>query len=521
MPENTIKIPQITDDPTINLALDTIKLGKQAIIFANSKRSAEKTAEEISKKIKDISLNELSEKILHGLSRPTKQCERLSKCVKKGIAFHHAGITMKQRELIEDYFREGKIKIIAATPTLAAGVDLPAFRTILKSLRRYGMHGLNWIPTLEYLQMAGRAGRPSYDKEGEAIAIANTEKAKEEIELRYVYGEPEEIYSKLAVEPVLRTYVLSLIATNFVNSKEQLIKFFEKTFWAQQYKDTFKLITTIEKMIELLKDFEFIRSEKKKSMFQSAFDLEQDEKYKATPLGIRVAQLYIDPLTANKIIESVKRAEQKDINIFSFLQMISHTLEMRPLLKVKVKELQDIQQEHLKVHDFILEEEPKQYDMEYEEFLASLKTALMLKDWCGENSEEILLEKYGIRPGELNAKLHNADWLLYAAEELTRIMKKQKLLKEISKTRYRLKYGVKEELIPLLELQGIGRVRARKLNNNRLRNLGDLKKTDINTLAQIVGKKLAINIKEQLGQSIDKIKVKERKRKGQISLLDY
>ena len=98
-----LKIDSISDNQTINLALDTIKIGKQALIFTNTKRSAEKTAEDISKKVttKNKKLEELSEQILNSLTRPTKQCERLSRCIKKGIAFHHAGLTSKQKELIE------------------------------------------------------------------------------------------------------------------------------------------------------------------------------------------------------------------------------------------------------------------------------------------------------------------------------------------------------------------------------------------------------------------------------------
>ena len=153
--ESVIKISEKTADPTINLALDTLRIGKQAIIFANTKRSAEKAAEDISKSVEMDSIDiknckGISEQILKALSRPTKQCERLARCIEKGIAFHHSGITHKQREIIEDNFRLGIIKIIAATPTLAAGVDLPAFRTILKDLRRYGFRGLTFIPVLEY-----------------------------------------------------------------------------------------------------------------------------------------------------------------------------------------------------------------------------------------------------------------------------------------------------------------------------------------------------------------------------------
>ena len=86
-----------------------------------------------------------------------------------------------QRNLIEDEFRNGNIKIICSTPTLAAGVDLPAFRTIIRDLKRFSYRGLIWIPVLEYLQMAGRAGRPEYEKFGEAIVIAKSQTEKEEI----------------------------------------------------------------------------------------------------------------------------------------------------------------------------------------------------------------------------------------------------------------------------------------------------------------------------------------------------
>ncbi|MCK4522315.1 MAG: hypothetical protein KAU20_07120, partial [Nanoarchaeota archaeon] len=137
-----------TNNSTANLILDTLEKNKQALVFVNTKRSAEKTAEDTSKKINVDSreLYELSEKALNVLARPTKQCERLAYCLKKGIAFHHAGLHTKQRDLIEDNFKNGLIKIICATPTLAYGMDLPAYRVILKDLRRYGYRGLQFIP---------------------------------------------------------------------------------------------------------------------------------------------------------------------------------------------------------------------------------------------------------------------------------------------------------------------------------------------------------------------------------------
>ncbi len=511
------KIKLITDNHALNLALDTINLQKQALVFVNTKRSAEKLAEEISRKLKIKKNKEVSERILKAISRPTKQCIRLSECVEKGIAFHHAGLTYKQKEIVENSFRKGEIKVICSTPTLAMGLDLPAFRTIIRDLRRYTHHGLAWIPVLEYLQQAGRAGRPKFDKFGEAIAVASTEPEKEKIVEMYLNGEPEKIYSKLAVEPVLRMYLLSLISTRFVKTKKQILDFFEKTFWAYQFKDMEKLEVNITKILNLLEEFEFISSTQEE--FASADELD-DIKYKPTILGKRVAELYIDPLTAYNFIVCLRKATaKKAVKAFSFLQMVSNTLEIRPLLRTKVKEYEYIQEKLTYYNEIILSEEPSMFDHDYDDFLNSIKTALFFLDWVNEKDEEFLLETYGIRPGEIRAKLELADWLLYATEEIAKLLKLQPLVKEIIKLRFRIKHGAKEELLALLKLKDIGRVRARRLYFNRIKDIGDVKKADITKLRQILGEKIAVSVKQQVGQEVKPIK--KGTRKGQLSLSNY
>jgi helicase len=521
-----IDVEQKFSNDLVNLALDTMKMGKQALVFVSSKKSAEKCAEDIAVKMKDPSPvgDVVATDILAAIQKPTKQCERLARCAVKGIAFHHSGLTHKQREIVEDEFRRGNVKIICCTPTLAAGVDLPAFRTIIRDLKRYsetGWGGMQYIPVLEYLQMAGRAGRPKFDKFGEAICIAASEDDKEKIHEKYVLGEPEEIYSKLAVEPVLRTYLLSLIATEFVRSKKDIMDFFSRTFWAYQFKDMHKLETIIDKMLDLLERYEFIIS-KKRDGFVDASKLEEEEgRIRATLLGRRVAQLYIDPLTAHHLIKCIRRSASIALSPFSLLQMVSNTLEMRPLIKVKTSEFDKFNEQFAKFASDLVQKEPSIYEPEYDDFINSVKTAFVLLDWIDEKDEEFLYEEYNVRPGETRAKIDHADWLLYGSEELAKLMGMQDVIKHIVKLRFRLKYGVKEELIPLLRLKGIGRVRARKLYNAGIRDLGDIKKADVTTLTQLIGKSISLDIKSQVGEDLEKAIVPENKRKGQISLRDY
>lgn len=507
-------------DGTIKLALETIQINKQAIIFVPSRSSAEKTAEEISK-LTTMQYPHLEKSILEALSTPTTQCRRLAQYVKKGIAFHHAGLLAEQRELIEDEFKKGTIKVICATPTLAAGISFPAFRVIIKSLKRYsGNWGMDWIPVLEYFQMAGRAGRPEYEPFGEAISIAKNEAEKEEIYQKYVRGEPEEIYSKLAAEPVLRTYLLSLISTGIIYTKKSMKDFFRQTFWAHQFGDMQKLEAIMEKMLQLLEEWELVKVGGKKEEFMTASSRAQNEiTLQPTLLGKRVSELYIDPLTAKHLLDCLGNITEK--KAFSLLQAISHTLEMRPLLRIKTKENEFIQEELVKNYDLLLEPEPSPFEEDYDNFLASIKTALFFQGWIEEKEEDYLLEKYDIRPGEIRVKVEIAKWLLYALEELAKIKSENKeLLREITQLRMRVQYGAKEELLPLLRLKGIGRVRARRLVSNSIKDLGDIKKVDITTLTQILGRMIAEEVKKQVGEDISE-EISPGKRKGQLSIQKF
>ncbi|MBR9692626.1 hypothetical protein GOV07_01705 [Candidatus Woesearchaeota archaeon] len=517
-----VEINAPSNDAVINICLDTLGKNKQALVFCSTKRGAESQAERVAGKVKNQSadLLNLAEKALKTLPNPTKQCKRLARCLQKGTAFHHAGLHSKQRALIEENFRKGIVKIICCTPTLAMGLDMPAFRVIIRDLKRFSGRGMVDIPVLEYHQMAGRAGRPGMEKWGEAIILAETKDQKEARTEMYINGEPEEIYSKLAVEPVLRTYVLSLIAAEFITTHEGLYEFFSKTFYAKQYGDTHKLNSILDAMVAKLDEWEFLKVASNTDEFIAANEV-RDGKLEATLVGKRIAELYLDPYTAHFLITCLKRATEKGMHDFAILHMISSCLELRPLLRPRVRELDEIMEQTNPYSSELLALEPVQYSEEYDEFLMTLKTALFFQDWVDEVGEDMLLEKLGIAPGEVRSKLERADWLVYATEELARILNYQMFRTPLAKMRLRLKHGAKAELLPLLKLRGIGRVRARKMYNARIKTLEDVKKIDYTSLSQLLGKAVALNVKKQVGQDMGKVAVKTGKRKGQKSMGDF
>ncbi len=503
-----VSVPVVAQDAYVNIALDTIARGKQALVFVGTKRSAEAAAETIAKKIKEDkdAWAALAEGAKGVLGKPTHQCERLATALKKGIAFHHAGLHGRQREIVEDAFRSGDVRIICCTPTLAAGVDLPAFRAVIRDVKRFSGSGSDYIPVLEYLQMAGRAGRPRFDTFGEAVLVAQTETERDVLTDKYLRGQPEAIYSKLAVEPVLRTYLLSLIASRIIGTRESISEFFSRTFWAHQYRDMTRLERTLDRMLALLEEWEFLQK--------------SGDRFAATPVGERVAQLYLDPLTAHELMVGLQQATSVALKPMSFLHLVANTLEMRPQLRVKAKEYDRIMEAVGTWSVCLLSREPSMFDAEYEDWLNAIKTSLMFHDWMDEKDEEWILEQYDCRPGETRAKLDIADWLLYSCTELAKLMKLSAINKEVTRARMRLRYGVKEELLPLLRLEGVGRVRARRLFNAGFKDLGDLKKADEEVLGRLIGKAIAASIKRQLGQEALE-PVSERKRKGQMGLRKY
>lgn len=502
-------VPQIFDEPIKNIVMDTIKKNKQILIFFNNKKSCENTAEKLSKgsSLNSEKLTKISKEILDVLSSPTKQCKRLSECIEKGVAFHHAGLHSQQRSIIEREFASGTIKIICATPTLAMGVDLPAFRTLIKDIRRFESRtGMEFISVLEYQQLAGRAGRPGKEEYGESILIARDKNEKEELEERYIFGELEDITSKLAVEPVFRTYVLSLIAGGFINSDEKLKEFFSKTFYAHSFGNIKVIEEKIEVVIEKLEKWGFIETfSGKKDEFISGDrykDMASNKIY-PTILGKRISELYIDPITAHFILTNIKKTLNKKNKIteLGILHLLSNSLEIKPLIRTRNSEIEEIEKDIKEKEDEFLVEIPEIYSVEYEDFLDSIKTTKLFDYWMNEKSEEYILEKLSVRPGEMQIKLEVIDWLLYSLYELAKIMRWREVMSIAKKIRIRMKYGVKEELLPLVRFKNIGRVRARKLYNNKIRNVKDVKETSLEKLSMVVGKNIAESMKKEVGLS--------------------
>ena len=483
--EKEIKTPTKYDDT--NLCIDTINDGGQCLVFVSSRKNAEGFAKRAAPAIKEESpeLDKLSDQLED--MADTDMGHTLARCVKKGVAFHHAGMKRLQRKLVEDGFRNRHIKVISSTPTLAAGLNLPARRVIVRDYLRFKSGaGMLPIPVREYRQMAGRAGRPALDPFGEALLIAKNNEAVRSLYEEYIDAPAEDVTSHCDDEYTLGTHILSLIATGFVRSEDELLSFMEKTFYVFQNKKTKHLSRIIRKSLDFLKT--------------SAMISDTDKKLSANSYGQLISRLYINPYSADMISLTLSEHNSEDgFSEIGLLHMLCMTPDMYTLY-VRKNDLHFLEK-------FLYDHDEEfwikcSYD-EMEEFYRALKTAMLLSDWIDEVGEETICDRYNVGPGDIYNVVDGINWLLHSATRLSEIVAPG-LKIPVLEMELRMKHGIKRNLLPLVKLHGIGRVRARRLFNNNITTPEKLREAGIDKVSSIVGQGIAKNLFRQIeGKSQD------------------
>lgn len=465
----------------VDLGIESVSNGGQSLLFAFTRRNSVSLATKASKGViryltpeERQQLEAASKKILDA-SEHTELVKTLAEVIKDGAAFHHAGLNPDCRRIVEEEYRGGNIKILASTPTLAAGVNLPARRVVVSSIFRYdGKKGAGApISVLEYKQLCGRAGRPQYDKSGEAIIVTAKYDADEIID-HYVHGEPEPIESKITSDEALRVHTLSVIVTSPGIKRDKLLEFFLKTLGgAQSSKSTIKF--GIDIATRFLQNQKLITS--------------KSDRFAATEFGKKISMLYIDPMTAISFRDALEDAREGCT--LGFLHLITQANEFYPKLSMTQKDLD--------AASLILEDCSSELLEPLTEEDCS-RSLLALHYWVTERSELNISESFKVESGDMHRMTETAGWLTYCLREIARHMRKVDLLDELDNLRHRITYGIKPELLDLVSIKGIGRVRARRLYAAGIKTPKDIAGTPADRLAKVdkIGQKMAVRILRQV-----------------------
>uniref|UniRef100_A0AAZ3SXP4 DNA polymerase theta n=1 Tax=Oncorhynchus tshawytscha TaxID=74940 RepID=A0AAZ3SXP4_ONCTS len=165
------------EDHILSLCYETVSEGHSVLLFCPSKSWCEKLSDSIARAFYNLRHTALQAVALDqgGVVDVLAQLRRtpagldpvLQRTVPWGVAFHHAGLTFDERDVLEGAFRGGVVRVLAATSTLSSGVNLPARRVIIRTPTFNG----RLLDPLTYRQMAGRAGRMGVDTEGESVLV--------------------------------------------------------------------------------------------------------------------------------------------------------------------------------------------------------------------------------------------------------------------------------------------------------------------------------------------------------------
>ena len=541
---------------------DTIEHGGQVLVFVGTRRSAQSEAKKLSDRVKKrfakeqperlIELEQIAES-LDGRNQ-TSMGELLAHCVRGGVAFHHAGLTHRQRQTIESAFKKGLILALCATPTLAAGVNLPARRVLVRDIKRWDDGMSRPLPVMEVHQMLGRAGRPRYDSVGEAwVLCKGTDgwQVADEVSERYFFGPVEDISSKLAAEPAMRMHLLSCVATGGLLHRDSIGSFFDATFLGTTMPTT-QLQERLDSMLDWLVEERFLRRlgiDESYEMRRQDRAIDEDEswddnvpvwvnvaqesggvslredrqprtspsshgkpslgfvsatalnsgagwsetsgeppamKYEATPIGERVAQLYLDPLSASVLRTGMRRAVRRmvrqdgPVSEFGLTHLACSTPDFASLW-AKTADLtlgSDLQLKAAAVEDELL------YEMPYEErHLGLVKSAWCIEHWFEEETMREIEKQLDVSPGDVHHRVDLMEWLLYAGREILLTDdvfadEHMPILAELSSNldtlRQRVRHGCKPDLLKLVKIRHVGRQRARSLASLGIRTPKDV-----------------------------------------------
>jgi helicase len=454
---------KVVGNPMIGLTINCILDGGQAMIYAHSRRTSESYAQKMAEIVGALAIDReglrRDAEMIRAEGRGLEMAENLASCVERGVAFHHAGLTYQFRKIVEEGFLQRRLKVICATPTLAAGVNIPARMVIIPEAKK----SVRDMSVMEYKQLAGRAGRPGFDRVGYSVIIATSKRRLTTYVRRYLSGEPEPIKSNLLRR--VSWAILASMSSGLVESEADLEDFMASTLLK----------------IQGLYDPGLVHQELD---FLRRIGIIEPDSLTLTRLGRRIAELCVDPITA--IIAkrvSFIRALDEDIALIA----VSASPDISPIsYEVPL---------HM-IDPFTSALERLGWSAEGRE-MEMIGKAFALKLWVNEVSEETISNAYGIAPGDLLILKENAEWVSSAIAELLLVLRNHKHALYFMELSERIRHGVKPELLQLCSIEGVGRVRARMLYNSGLRTVEDVAKAPLEKLMEIprIGRDLAYRIK--------------------------
>lgn len=223
-----------SQDWVIPLVRKLVGEGQQVIVFREQRGEARGCANYLANALDLPPATEAMERLPR--LDPSQASETLRSCLRGGVAFHISDLTPDERRIIEEEFRRegGSLRVIAATTTLAMGVNTPASSVVIVGLEHPGRKPYS---VAEYKNLVGRAGRLGYAERGTSYLLAASPREEWDLWHRYVTASPEDLHSRfLSGDTDPRSMIVRVIASAARSKvradRAEVIDFLESSFGA-------------------------------------------------------------------------------------------------------------------------------------------------------------------------------------------------------------------------------------------------------------------------------------------------
>nr|XP_035149264.1 helicase POLQ-like isoform X6 [Callithrix jacchus] len=458
------------------------------LVFCPSKKNCENVAEMICKFLsKEYLKHKEKEKceVIKNLKNigSGNLCPVLKRTIPFGVAYHHSGLTSDERKLLEEAYSTGVLCLFTCTSTLAAGVNLPARRVILRA----PYVAMEFLKRNQYKQMIGRAGRAGIDTIGESILILQ-EKDKQQV-LELITRPLENCYSHLFQEFTkgIQTLFLSLIGLKIATNLDDIYHFMNGTFFGVQQKILLKEKSLWEITVESLRYLTEKGLLQKDTIYKSEEEVQHN--FHITKLGRASFKGTIDLAYCDILYRDLKKGLE-GLVLESLLHLIYLTTpydlvsQCNPDWMIYFRQFSQLSPAEQNVAAILGVSESfigkkasgqairKKVD---KDVVNRLYLSFVLYSLLKETNIWTVSEKFNMPRGYVQNLLTGAasfsSCVLHFCEELEEFWVYRALLVELTK---KLTYCVKAELIPLMEVTGVLEGRAKQLYSAGYKSLTHL-----------------------------------------------
>lgn len=340
-------------DPKIHLDLiRDIKDKLPAIFFYFSRKDCEFHARELSQRF-DFTTPEQKSEIINFVRgrvpeelRNLDSVRRIREVLPRGIAYHHAGLLPILKDIVEDLFSKGLIKVLYATETFAVGINMPAKSVCFGGLEKFDGFSFRYLNSKEYFQLAGRAGRRGIDTIGNVFAI---------VDRHYTNFEKVEHFTAKDIEPIISQFkltyntVLHLIHAHNPQEREIILKSNFDYFLKKKESPSVRIMSTFYNRLDALQKLGYITTELKltpKGLFSlhiyyeellvsEIFSTELYQKFSVDEILVVIASIVYEPKGSDYFnTRKVKQTYQELLKKLETNQYVAKKIDRRSLMKM-------------------------------------------------------------------------------------------------------------------------------------------------------------------------------------------